>query len=77
MKEYSPVAPYPLKTAEGRHLRFPADRGAVRGGEGRYGIRQQDIMDFSEKLLTLRKANDLTQEQLAEKLDVSRQSISK
>ena len=34
-------------------------------------------MDFSEKLLTLRKANDMTQEQLAEKLDVSRQSISK
>ena len=34
-------------------------------------------MDFSEKLLTLRKAKDLTQEQLAEKLDVSRQSISK
>lgn len=34
-------------------------------------------MDFSEKLLTLRKANSLTQEQLAEKLDVSRQSISK
>lgn len=34
-------------------------------------------MIFSEKLLTLRKANDLTQEQLAEKLDVSRQSISK
>ena len=29
-------------------------------------------MDFSEKLFTLRKANDLTQEQLAEKLDVSR-----
>ena len=34
-------------------------------------------MDFPEKLLTLRKANDMTQEQLAEKLDVSRQSISK
>lgn len=34
-------------------------------------------MDFAEKLLTLRKANDMTQEQLAEKLDVSRQSISK
>ena len=34
-------------------------------------------MDFSEKLLTLRKANDMTQEQLAEKLNVSRQSISK
>ena len=34
-------------------------------------------MNFSEKLLTLRKANGLTQEQLAEKLDVSRQSISK
>ena len=34
-------------------------------------------MDFSEKLLTLRKAKNLTQEQLAEKLDISRQSISK
>ncbi len=34
-------------------------------------------MDFSEKLLTLRKANNLTQEHLAEKLDVSRQSVSK
>ena len=34
-------------------------------------------MDFSEKILTLRKANDMTQEQLAEKLDVSRQSVSK
>ena len=34
-------------------------------------------MEFSEKLLTLRKANNLTQEQLAEKLDVSRQSVSK
>ncbi len=29
-------------------------------------------MDFSEKLLTLRKSRDLTQEQLAERLDVSR-----
>lgn len=35
------------------------------------------MMNFPEKLLTLRKANNLTQEQLAEKLDVSRQSISK
>ena len=34
-------------------------------------------MNFSEKLLALRKANNLTQEQLAEKLDVSRQSVSK
>lgn len=34
-------------------------------------------MNFSEKLLTLRKAKGMTQEQLAEKLDVSRQSISK
>lgn len=47
MKEYSPVAPYPLKTAEGRHLRFPADRGAVRGGEGRYGIWLGNIEDIS------------------------------
>ena len=34
-------------------------------------------MDFSEKLSILRKARCLTQEQLAEKLDVSRQSVSK
>lgn len=34
-------------------------------------------MNISEKILSLRKAHDLTQEQLAEKLDVSRQSISK
>lgn len=34
-------------------------------------------MDFSEKLLTLRKSNNLTQEQLAESLGVSRQSVSK
>lgn len=34
-------------------------------------------MNFSEKLFILRKAQDLTQEQLAEKLNVSRQSVSK
>lgn len=34
-------------------------------------------MDLSEKILNLRKGCDLTQEQLAEKLNVSRQSISK
>lgn len=34
-------------------------------------------MDFSEKLLTLRKAKDMTQEELAERLNVSRQSVSK
>lgn len=34
-------------------------------------------MDISEKLLNLRKAHNLTQEQLAEQLDISRQSVSK
>lgn len=34
-------------------------------------------MELSEKILNLRKANDLTQEQLAEKTGVSRQSVSK
>lgn len=34
-------------------------------------------MDFAEKIFTLRKGRDFTQEQLAEKLGVSRQSISK
>ncbi len=34
-------------------------------------------MNISEKILNLRKANNLTQEELAEQLNVSRQSISK
>lgn len=34
-------------------------------------------MEISEKILKLRKANNLTQEDLAEKLNVSRQSVSK
>lgn len=33
--------------------------------------------NFSEKILALRKTKDLTQEQLADQLNVSRQSISK
>ena len=34
-------------------------------------------MTIGEKILQLRKASGLSQEQLAEQLDVSRQSISK
>ena len=34
-------------------------------------------MTFKEKLIKLRKANALSQEELAEKIDVSRQSVSK
>ena len=34
-------------------------------------------MRFQEKLINLRKANRLTQEQLAEKLSVSRQAVSR
>lgn len=34
-------------------------------------------MKFEEKILALRKSNNLTQEELAEKLNVSRQSVSK
>lgn len=34
-------------------------------------------MEFSEKLLALRKNRDFTQEDLAEKLNISRQSVSK
>ena len=34
-------------------------------------------MKFQEKLVQLRKGNDLSQEQLAEKLGVSRQAISR
>ena len=39
--------------------------------------KEENSMEFSEKLLTLRKAKNLTQEELAEKLNVSRQSVSK
>lgn len=34
-------------------------------------------VDLSEKIVKLRKNNNLTQEQLAEQLNVSRQSVSK
>ena len=34
-------------------------------------------MNISEKLLTLRKQHNLSQEELAEKLNVSRQAISR
>lgn len=34
-------------------------------------------MNFSEKILALRKSSNMTQEQLAEEVDVSRQSVSK
>lgn len=34
-------------------------------------------MNISEKILKLRKSHNLSQEDLAEKLNVSRQSISK
>lgn len=34
-------------------------------------------MSFAENLLFLRKQKDITQEQLAESLEVSRQSVSK
>lgn len=34
-------------------------------------------MEFAEKLITLRKSKELTQEQLADILSVSRQSVSK
>ncbi len=34
-------------------------------------------MDLSEKILTLRKSRNWTQDQLAEQLDVSRQTVSK
>ena len=34
-------------------------------------------MEFAEKLIVLRKSREWTQEQLAERLNVSRQSVSK
>ncbi len=34
-------------------------------------------MKFSEKLQTLRKENKMSQEQLADMMDVSRQAVSK
>lgn len=40
------------------------------------GIKMTNV-DLSEKIVKLRKNNNLTQEQLAEQLNVSRQSVSK
>lgn len=34
-------------------------------------------MNFGENLITLRKLKNISQEELAEKLDVSRQAVSK
>jgi transcriptional regulator with XRE-family HTH domain len=39
--------------------------------------KEEQQMDISEKILQLRKAKGFTQEELAEKLNVSRQSVSK
>lgn len=40
------------------------------------GVKMTNV-DLSEKIVKLRKNNNLTQEQLAEQLNVSRQSVSK
>lgn len=39
--------------------------------------REENHMNLSEKIIQLRKANNMTQEELAEKINVSRQSVSK
>ena len=39
--------------------------------------KEKSYMKFEEKLITLRKQKLLSQEQLAEKLDVTRQTVSK
>ncbi|MDD3222850.1 MAG: helix-turn-helix transcriptional regulator [Lachnospiraceae bacterium] len=46
----------------------------VPDSKSKYG---DDILEFNEKLQELRKNKNLTQEQLAEKLYVSRTAISK
>lgn len=43
----------------------------------KFFARSERKMSFSEKLIKLRKENKLSQEMLADKLDVSRQSVSK
>lgn len=40
-------------------------------------LKEKFIMKLSDKITTLRKANNWTQEELAEKIDVSRQAISR
>ena len=52
----------------------PAGRAAEAGGTGSKGER---MMILADKLIELRKKNGWSQEELAEQLDVSRQSISK
>ena len=52
----------------------PAGRAAEAGGTGSKGER---MMILADKLIELRKKNGWSQEDVAEKLDVSRQTISK
>ena len=42
----------------------------------RIKLRKEWTMDFDKKIIELRKQNNLTQEDLAEKLNVSRQTVS-
>ena len=42
-----------------------------------YGHRKEDKMILGEKIIALRKRMNWSQEELAEKLDISRQSVSK
>ena len=58
-------------------LAFCYDERKAKASAWKTKQKEENNMDFSEKLLTLRKARDLTQEELAEKLNVSRQSVSK
>jgi len=42
---------------------------------GKMEAKEGSVMTFSEKILNLRKARNMSQEELAERLEVSRQAI--
>ena len=42
-----------------------------------FRCREESTMTFGKKLETLRKQSDLSQEELADRLNVSRQAVSK
>ena len=52
-------------------------KGAVHGAERSNISKEEHFMELCEKLYELRRASGMSQEELAEKLGVSRQAVSK
>ncbi len=80
MKNFDEVKDLNKQDSEGEYLlrKSPEKEGYEKMGEDVAGFdKLSGKMNFAENLQYLRKQKDITQEQLAERLEVSRQSVSK